>query len=80
METFIRDLEVFLGCFGLWCDVISPADPRFPCKALSIWPVQSAQAWFQGSRVGVLLSRVGWLVAKFFRENLPKINDPKKVG
>ena len=34
----------------------------------------------KGSRVGVLLSRVGWLVAKNFPENLPKIKDPKKVG
>ena len=36
-----------LVALGFGAMEISLADPRFPCKALSIWPVQSAQAWFQ---------------------------------
>ena len=81
METFIWDLEVFLGCFRLWCDGIS-SNPEVSVQslehlasAIGSGMVPRVTSWgssFPGS--------VGWS-PKFIRKTyIPKINDPKKVG
>ena len=78
METFIRDLEVFVGCFRLWCDGISP-NPEVSVQSLEHLASAIGSGMLpKGHALGFFPRSVGWQ-PKFFRKTYP-VNDPKKVG